>query len=134
MSYRIINGQVYPIGNIGGGNTAPNQGKVTNEPKNNSFKSLLQKEIEKNSLLNKGYKISNHAAVRLKDVQFTKEDYTLLQQGLDKARQKGSKNTLMMYKDMAIIASVENNTIITAVDKQRAKENVFTNIDSVVII
>lgn len=134
MSYRIINGQVYPIGNIGGGNVTSNQGKVTKEPNKNSFKDLLQKEIEKNALVNKGYKISNHAAERLKDVQFTKEDYTSLQQGLDKARQKGSKNTLMMYKDMAIIASVENNTIITAVDKKRAKENVFTNIDSVVII
>lgn len=134
MSYRIINGQVYPIGNIGGGNGTYNQGKITNEPSKNSFKNLLQKEIEKKALLNEGYKISNHAAERLKDVQFTKEDYTSLQQGLDKARQKGSKNTLMVYKDMAIIASVENNTIITAVDKQRAKENVFTNIDSVVII
>lgn len=134
MSYRIINGQVYPIGNIGGGNAVPNQGNVTNELSKDRFKNLLQKEIEKKTSLDKGYKISNHAAERLKDSKFTKEDYTSLQRGLNKARQRGSKNTLMMYKDMAIIASVENNTIITAIDKERAKENVFTNIDSVVII
>lgn len=134
MSYRIINGQVYPVGNVGGVNSISNSKKVTGETSKDSFKNLLQKEVEKKSTINEGYKISNHAAERLKDVAFTKEDYTSLQKGLDKAREKGSKNTLMLYKDMAIIASVENNTIITAIDKQRAKENIFTNIDSVVII
>ena len=40
----------------------------------------------------------------------------------------------MLYKDVALIASVENNTLITAVEKERAKENIFTNVDSVVIL
>ncbi|SHI40199.1 flagellar operon protein [Clostridium cavendishii DSM 21758] len=133
MSYRIINGKAYPIGNIGGINSLTKDNTVKENNKDN-FKKLLEKEIEKKSFSDEGYKISNHAAERLKDVNFTKEDYTSLQNGLDKAKEKGSKNTLMLYKNMAIIASVENKTIITAVDKQRAKENVFTNIDSVVIL
>ena len=40
----------------------------------------------------------------------------------------------MIYKDIALIASVENKTLITAVEKERAKENIFTNVDSVVIL
>lgn len=40
----------------------------------------------------------------------------------------------MLYKDVALIASVENKTLITAVEKDRAKDNIFTNIDSVVIL
>jgi flagellar operon protein len=40
----------------------------------------------------------------------------------------------MIYKDTALIASIENRTIITAVNKDRAKDNIFTNIDSVVIL
>ena len=40
----------------------------------------------------------------------------------------------MLYKDVALIASVENKTLITAVERDRAKENIFTNIDSVVIL
>ena len=34
---------------------------------------------------------------------------------------------------VAFVCSVKNKTVITAVESNRAKENVFTNIDSVVI-
>jgi len=34
---------------------------------------------------------------------------------------------------VALVVSVRNRTVITAVDKERLKENVFTNIDSAVI-
>ena len=50
------------------------------------------------------------------------------------AENKGSKNSLMLYKDVALIASIENKTLITAVDKERSKDNIYTNIDSVVIL
>jgi hypothetical protein len=40
----------------------------------------------------------------------------------------------MLYKDVALIASIENKTLITAVEKDRAKDNIFTNVDSVVIL
>ena len=40
----------------------------------------------------------------------------------------------MIYKDVALIASVENRTLITAVEKERARDNIFTNIDSVIIL
>ncbi|MGL4664719.1 MAG: flagellar biosynthesis protein, partial [Clostridium butyricum] len=30
--------------------------------------------------------------------------------------------------------SVENKTLITAIEKERAKDNIFTNVDSVVIL
>lgn len=133
MSYRIINGQVYSVNNIGITTNSNSQNKISPNQvtANNSFSNILNREIEKK---NTGYTISNHAAQRLNGVEFTKEDYNSIQSGLNKARMKGSKNTLMLYKDMAIVASVENNTIITAVDKDRVKENVFTNIDSVVIL
>jgi len=35
---------------------------------------------------------------------------------------------------VAFVVSVRNRTIITAVDKEAVKENVFTNIDSAVIM
>lgn len=50
------------------------------------------------------------------------------------AEDKNSKNTVMLYKDIALVASVKNKTLITAVDKNRAKDNIFTNVDSVVIL
>jgi flagellar operon protein len=40
----------------------------------------------------------------------------------------------MLYQDLALIASVVNKTIITAMKGDDMKEHVFTNIDSAVII
>lgn len=57
-----------------------------------------------------------------------------IEKGFDIAEEKGSKNSLMLYKNVALITSVENRTLITAIENDRAKENVYTNIDSVVIL
>ena len=57
-----------------------------------------------------------------------------IEKGFQIAKDKNSKNTVMIYKDVALIASVENKTLITAVEKERAKDNIFTNVDSVVIL
>jgi len=57
-----------------------------------------------------------------------------IEKGFQIAKEKNSKNTVMIYKDIALIASVENKTLITAIEKERAKENIFTNVDSVVIL
>lgn len=131
MSYRIINGQVYSVNNIGESSSQVNlQKNKTPIKKGYTFKDFLDKEIENK----KSYKLSKHAVERLSSVDFNQEDFNNLRDGIRRAREKGSKNTVMVYKDMAILASVENNTIITVVEKERAKENVFTNIDSVVII
>lgn len=131
MSYRIINGQVYSIGNIGESSSKVNlQKNKTPIKEGYTFKDFLDKEIEGK----KECKLSKHAVERLSSVNFNQEDFNNLRDGIKRAREKGSKNTVMVYKDMAILASVENNTIITVVEKERARENVFTNIDSVVII
>jgi flagellar operon protein len=35
--------------------------------------------------------------------------------------------------DLAMVVSVRNRTVVTVVDKEHLKQNVFTNIDSAVI-
>ncbi len=57
-----------------------------------------------------------------------------IEKGFDLAADKGSRNAVMLYKDVALVASIENRTVITAVEKERAVDNVFTNIDSVVML
>jgi flagellar operon protein len=39
-----------------------------------------------------------------------------------------------MVDDVALVVSIKNRTVITAVDKASLKENVFTNIDSAVVV
>ena len=130
MGFRIVDGRAYPVGNFPSVST----GNVLNQNKlkenNNSFKDILDKTIEKN----RGYTLSKHAADRLRDMNFNEQDMNAIEKGFKIAEGKGSKNSVMIYKDIALIASIENKTVITAVEKERAKENIFTNIDSVVIL
>ena len=134
MSYRFINGTAYSLGDFRQvDNTQSN--KNTNQSasifsKTNSFQDVL------NSVVNKkeSFTISKHAALRLNEINFTEEDMKAVEKGFEIAKEKNSKNAVMIYKDTALIASIENKTIITAVNKERSKDNIFTNIDSVVIL
>ena len=94
-----------------------------------TFKDVLNKTIENN-----GYTVSKHAADRLEKINFSEVDMKAIEKGFDLAADKGSRNAVMLYKDVALVASIENRTVITAVEKERAVDNVFTNIDSVVML
>lgn len=129
LGFRVINGKAYPVGNF----EIPNSKKIENNNFKNekSFESLLNEIVLKQE---EDYTVSKHAAERLNSLNFTVEDMQAIGRGFEMAEIKGAKNSLMLYKDVALIASIENKTLITAVDKERAKENVYTNIDSVVIL
>ncbi|WP_315068444.1 TIGR02530 family flagellar biosynthesis protein [uncultured Clostridium sp.] len=131
MSYRIINGRAYPVGNFGQITSKPKQvsNKVESDDKT-SFQNLFEKLKSKDE----GFTVSKHAALRLNEINFTEDDMKQIEKGFEIAKDKNSKNTVMLYKDVALIASVENKTLITAVERERAKDNIFTNIDSVVLL
>jgi flagellar operon protein len=135
MSYRIINGRAYSFENFkhvenASNNANLNRDNVNKTNKSNSFQSVLDKAAGKNEK----FTISKHAASRLNEINFSDEDMKAVEKGFEIAKEKNSKNAVMIYKDTALIASIENRTIITAVNKDRAKDNIFTNIDSVVIL
>lgn len=44
------------------------------------------------------------------------------------------KDSLILVDNMAFVVSVKNNVVITAVNNEELKENVFTNIDGAVIV
>lgn len=81
-------------------------------------------------------KFSSHAQQRMKsrNIQFGDQEMNQLQNAMDKARAKGSRDSLILMGDMALVVSVKNNTVITALDGDGIKENVFTNIDSAVVV
>jgi flagellar operon protein len=83
-----------------------------------------------------GVKFSNHAIERMKTrgITFTPEDMTRLSDAVGKAAAKGSKDSLILMNDSALIVSVKNNTVVTVMDKNALKENVFTNIDSTIVM
>ena len=81
-------------------------------------------------------RFSKHASNRLADRNLTLSDNQLsrLSEGLRKAGEKGIKESLVMVDQLAFIVNVPSNTVITAMDQNQAKENVFTNIDGAVIV
>lgn len=81
-------------------------------------------------------KLSGHAQTRLasRNLQLGKEEWDRVLNGVDKAAEKGSKESLVMVDDIALVVSVRNRTVITAMDRENLKNNVFTNIDSAVIV
>jgi flagellar operon protein len=83
-----------------------------------------------------GLKFSNHAVERMRTrgIHFAPEQLDKISSAIDKARLKGAKETLVLTDQSALIVSVKNNTVVTVMDSQNLKENVFTNIDSTVVI
>lgn len=127
MSYRVVNGKLYSIDDF---TRLPNENK--NKVENADFKDILNRELNKKD----SFVISNHAAERLKNrnISLNENDMNKINEGINKAVEKGSNESLILYKDLVFVASIKNRTIITAVDKDSSKGNVFTNVDSVVLL
>jgi flagellar operon protein len=92
-----------------------------------SFDSIFKEELEK-------VKFSSHALKRLesRNIQLSDDDISKIQNAVDKAESKGSKDSLVMMNKTAFIVNIPNKTVVTAIDVTGSQENIFTNIDSVV--
>lgn len=97
-----------------------------------SFKQVLSKELGTNRPIS----VSKHASERLysRGIEFGEQRMQQVSDALDKAEAKGSRETLILFDDMALVASVKNRTIITAFDRDKLREGVVTSIDSAVIL
>jgi flagellar operon protein len=80
-------------------------------------------------------KFSSHASARLKsrDIEVTPEIMGKLEKAVAEAGNKGARDSLILVNDLAFIVNIPNRTVITAMDGESIRDNVFTNIDSTVI-
>lgn len=103
------------------------QDKVGSE----SFQQALIKASDSN-----GLKFSKHAMERIEARKLSLSDQRLssISEAVAKADAKGSRESLIIMKDMALVVSVRNRTVITAMDPEGMKGNIFTNIDSAVVM
>ena len=114
-----------PVNNRTTLNQLKNQTKIAT----NSFDTILQQKINE-------VKFSQHAQERLssRNIKLSATDLKKLDNAVEKIAQKGAKESLIMLNDVALVVSVKNKTVITAMDGASAKDNIFTNIDSAMII
>ena len=113
--------------------TNKNSGKTTpNKSNKTSFRKVLADKLKEKS----GVEFSKHAQQRIlsRNIEITEKSLKQLQQGVKKLDDKGAKDSLVMVDQVAYVVSVENKTVVTAIDNENVKENVFTNIDSAVFM
>jgi len=97
------------------------------------FKELFQKTLEN---VQQPIKFSTHAIKRMQErgIHLTESEMTKLESAINNAATKGSRDALVLLNQVAYVVSVNNKTIVTAMDEKATKENVFTNIDSAIIL
>ncbi|OXM84673.1 TIGR02530 family flagellar biosynthesis protein [Paenibacillus rigui] len=124
MTERISVGQLYP-------------GSLRPSPlKRNEAQPIRQEESFQSVLQNELVRFSNHAEQRLKQrgIEFKPDQLAKIQKAIDQAASKGAKDSLMLINDTALIVNIKNRTVVTAMDGASMKDNMFTQIDSAVII
>lgn len=109
-------------------NNTKTQVNRTNVETTSNFQDILKNQLE--------VKFSKHALERLERRNISLDSNTMdkLNAAVLKATNKGAKESLILMDDLAFVVSIKNKTVITAVDGANIKENVFTNIDSAVIV
>lgn len=136
MANPKVNNMLIPnVSRIGGNREAELNRKVdTNAP--SEFDGLLREQLEGLKPQSEGLSLSTHAARRLKErnLEMDASEYTKLKGAIDKLKTKGGQDSLVITGKAAYIVDVPNNRIVTAIDRDNMAENVFTKIDSTLIV
>ena len=99
-----------------------------------TFAEALQSELDAR---NSAVGFSKHAMKRIESRNIEILDSDMLQRlndGIEIAAEKGSNETLVLVDRTAFVVSVKNRTVITTMSQEDLKGNIFTNIDSTVIM
>ncbi len=96
--------------------------------RNFCFTRVLNSKIE-------GLRFSAHAQTRIKSrkIEMTPQILDKLEKAVSNMAVKGGKDSLVLMENLAFIVNIPNRTVITAMDGENLRENIFTNIDSAVI-
>lgn len=96
------------------------------------FSVQLQSAIQSKN----GLTISKHATERLEQrgINISQERWNRIEEKVSQAKAKGVSDSLVLLKDAALIVSAKNNTVITAMGRQEAAEQIFTNIDGTIVM
>jgi flagellar operon protein len=127
MADKISIGQLYPT-KVTPASLPQTKANLNKVPQNGqSFQQIFKDKM---------VRLSHHAEQRLEQrgIQLQPEQMAKIESAIDKAAAKGAKDSLILFKDMAFIVNVKNRTIVTALDGSSMQDNVFTQIDSAVVI
>ena len=109
-------------------NIKKNDTPQANLQETKSFKEILGKKAESN------IQFSKHASMRLDNRNLTLSNSQMkrIEQGIEKAKEKGINDSLVLVDNIALVVNVKKNIVITAI--QNDNEKVYSNIDGAVIV
>lgn len=101
-----------------------------------AFERLLKEQLLKKPEKTGELQFSKHAAARVEQrgIQLTESLLDGLKNAVEKARDKGAKEVVVIGQQGAFIVNIPNNTVVTSMSPGEMKQNIFTNIDSAVIL
>ena len=101
------------------------------ESPNGEFARVLRQKLDQRSIA-----VSAHAADRMVRRGIIPSEGTInqLQSAFDLASQKGAREALFLLDDLAVIASVPNRTVKTAMGRDGLEAGVFTHIDAAIVM
>lgn len=100
--------------------------------RNLNFNDVLHSRIKDSQ----GLQFSRHATERVsqRGIEMSESFMGSLEAAVEKAREKGARDVAIISDKGAFIVNVPNNTVVTAMTGSEMKENIFTNIDSAVLL
>lgn len=112
------------IGSIGAAGVPASAGRARPA---DGFDSIFRREL---------VKFSKHAEERLQrdGIHLTDAEKERLDLGMDKAAAKGARSSVLLMDDKVFIANVREKIVITSMTRDRLRDNVFTQIDSAVLL
>ncbi|MDP4083040.1 MAG: TIGR02530 family flagellar biosynthesis protein [Bacillota bacterium] len=99
---------------------------------NPKFSHHLQNAIRAESKLT----ISKHASERLQQrgININESCWKQIESKVQEAKKMGVNESLVLLDHAALIVSAKNNTVITAMNRQEATSQIFTNIDGTIVL
>ncbi|SES75217.1 flagellar operon protein [Oceanobacillus limi] len=81
-------------------------------------------------------KFSKHASQRLneRNIEFNEKQWETISEKVLEAKQKGITDSLVVTNNAALVVSTKNNTVVTAMDREEATSNIFSNINGTILI
>ncbi len=109
--------------------------KQINKPLNRQGKDFRQ-VLDKIQSSKSEVKISKHASQRLemRNVKITEKQLNEVSEAMDRASAKGIKDALILLDGNALIASVQNKTIVTCAKQEGLDSKIITNIDGAIVL
>lgn len=95
----------------------------------NELQSALQPKTE-------ALTISKHAKQRLEQrgIQINDAKWEQIGVKVNEAKKMGVKDSLILLDEAALIVSAKNNTVITAMNREEATSQIFTNINGTIVM